>query len=247
MRRVIIPALIALLATPAFAAEAPKTEDQKTLYSVGQIMARQLSYFHLSAAELELVQQGLADAILGKAPQVDVDMYRKKAEGLAAARRDEQGKKLAIVAKDFVEKAAKEKGTVKTESGMLYQSLKEGSGESPTVMDSVKVNYRGTLVDGQEFDSNAQRGGKPAEFMVNRVIKCFSEGLQMMKPGGKAKFVCPPELAYAGESSGLVPPNATLAYEVELLSVKKQGPEEYKDMDKSKNKSLGGLPPTHGK
>jgi FKBP-type peptidyl-prolyl cis-trans isomerase FkpA len=117
-------------------------------------------------------------------------------------------------------RAAAEKGAIKKPSGLIYLSLKEGSGASPAATDTVKVNYRGTLVDGKEFDSSYKRG-TPAEFPLDKVIKCWTEGVQMMKPGGKAKLVCPPDIAYGKEGPGIIPPNATLLFEVELLETKK--------------------------
>ena len=111
---------------------------------------------------------------------------------------------------------------VTTPSGLAYESLKEGAGTPPTASDTVRVHYRGTTLDGKEFDSSYKRG-EPAEFVLNRVIKCWTEGVQMMKPGGKAKLTCPPAIAYGerGAGGGLIPPNATLNFEVELISVKK--------------------------
>jgi FKBP-type peptidyl-prolyl cis-trans isomerase FkpA len=109
---------------------------------------------------------------------------------------------------------------VTTPSGLVYQSLKEGSGTPPAATDTVKVHYRGTLMDGREFDSSYQRG-EPAEFALNRVIRCWTEGVQMMKPGGKARLTCPPAIAYGERGAGgVIPPNATLQFEVELLSVR---------------------------
>lgn len=109
---------------------------------------------------------------------------------------------------------------VKTKSGLVYQSLKEGSGASPAATDVVKVHYRGTLADGKEFDSSYKRG-QPTEFPLNRVIPCWTEGVQMMKPGGKARLTCPPSIAYgASGAGGVIPPNATLQFEIELISVK---------------------------
>jgi FKBP-type peptidyl-prolyl cis-trans isomerase FkpA len=107
-----------------------------------------------------------------------------------------------------------------TSSGLVYQSLKAGNGASPTAADVVKVHYRGTLTDGSEFDSSYKRG-QPAEFPLNRVIKCWTEGVQMMKVGGKAKLTCPPAIAYGerGTPGGPIPPNATLNFEVELLGI----------------------------
>jgi FKBP-type peptidyl-prolyl cis-trans isomerase FkpA len=220
MHRLIIATLVVLLAVPAFAADEPKTDEQKTLYAVGLIVARQLAVFNLTPAEFEFVKQGLADGVVGKTPLVELEAYSKKAQELAMARRDAMGEKLAAASRQFIDKAAAEKGAVKTASGLVYLALKEGSGASPAATDKVKVNYRGTLVDGKEFDNSYKRG-QPAEFPLNGVIKCWTEGLQMMKPGGKAKLVCPAELAYGKTGTGLIPANATLVFEVELLGVTK--------------------------
>jgi FKBP-type peptidyl-prolyl cis-trans isomerase FkpA len=105
-------------------------------------------------------------------------------------------------------------------SGLVYKSLKDGDGASPTATDVVRVHYRGTLPDGKEFDSSHKRG-QPAEFPLNRVIKCWTEGVQKMKVGGKAQLVCPPAIAYGerGTPGGPIPPNATLHFEIELLGI----------------------------
>lgn len=110
---------------------------------------------------------------------------------------------------------------VTTSSGLIYQSLKEGTGDAPKATDTVKVHYKGTFPDGKEFDSSYKRG-EPAEFPLNRVIPCWTEGVQRMKPGGKAKLTCPPAIAYGAQGMGnVIPPNATLNFEVELISVKR--------------------------
>jgi len=221
MRRTIIAILITLLALPAFAADEPKTEEQKTLYAIGLAMNREISVFNLSPAEVEFVIQGFRDAATGKKPLVELDAYNPKVQALANARRTAQGEKLAAQSKEFVDKAAKKPGAVKTGTGLIYISLKEGSGASPAATDKVKVNYRGTLVDGKEFDSSYKRG-QPVEFPLNGVIKCWTEGLQKMKVGGKARLVCPPAIAYGERGAGsVIPPNATLVFEVELLEIKK--------------------------
>jgi FKBP-type peptidyl-prolyl cis-trans isomerase FkpA len=219
MPRLIIAVLITMFAIPAFADEL-KTEDQKSLYAVGLVVARQLSVFNLNPDELQIVKQGLTDGVTGKKPLVDLDIYNKKIQELANTRRNAQGEKLASMAKEFTEKAAKEKGAVKTGSGIIYLSLKDGSGAGPSATDKVKVNYRGSLIDGKEFDSSYKRG-EPTEFPLNGVIKCWTEGVQMMKTGGKARLVCPPDTAYGDKGTGLIPPNATLVFEIELLEVKK--------------------------
>lgn len=112
-------------------------------------------------------------------------------------------------------------GAVTTPSGLVYQSLKEGTGAAPAATDTVKVHYRGTLADGREFDSSHKRG-EPTEFPLNRVIPCWTEGVQLMKPGGKARLTCPPAIAYGSRGAGgVIPPNATLQFEIELISVKR--------------------------
>lgn len=109
---------------------------------------------------------------------------------------------------------------VTTSTGLIYTSLKEGSGASPQATDTVRVHYRGTFPDGKEFDSSYSRG-QPAQFPLNRVIRCWTEGVQMIKVGGKARLVCPPAIAYGerGTPGGPIPPNATLHFEVELLGI----------------------------
>ena len=116
--------------------------------------------------------------------------------------------------------AAKEEGAVVTPSGLVYRSLKDGDGANPTASDTVKVHYRGTFPDGREFDSSYKRNA-PAQFPLGGVIKCWTEGVQKMKIGGKAKLTCPAMIAYGerGAGGGLIPPNATLQFEVELLEI----------------------------
>jgi FKBP-type peptidyl-prolyl cis-trans isomerase FkpA len=121
---------------------------------------------------------------------------------------------------DAAAAAAKESGAVLKPSGLVFLSLRDGSGPSPGPTDTVKVNYRGTFPDGKEFDSSYKRG-EPIEFPLNGVIKCWTEGVQLMKVGGKAKLTCPASIAYGERGAGgVVPPNATLLFEVELLGIK---------------------------
>ena len=117
--------------------------------------------------------------------------------------------------------AAAEKGAVVTDSGLVYRSLKDGSGASPTATSVVRVHYRGTFPDGKEFDSSYSRK-QPAEFPLNRVIPCWTEGVQKLKVGGKAKLTCPAAIAYGARGAPpVIPPNATLLFEVELLDIVK--------------------------
>lgn len=220
--RIATLAVLLVTSTTLYAAEpTAMTDEQKTLYAIGLSVARSLSVFDLTPAEFEYVKQGLVDAETGKKSDVEPSSYNNKIQDLAKARRKAMGDKQVGAGKDFLEKAAKEKGAVRTESGMVYTSLSEGKGESPKANDTVKVNYRGTLIDGKEFDSSYKRD-KPLEFKLNNVIKCWTEGVQKMKPGGKAQLVCPSNLAYGDNGAGeLILPGATLVFEVELLEVKK--------------------------
>jgi FKBP-type peptidyl-prolyl cis-trans isomerase FkpA len=120
---------------------------------------------------------------------------------------------------DLAAKAAKEPGAQVTPSGLVFRSLKEGTGANPQASDKVRVHYRGTFADGKEFDSSYSRG-QPAEFPLDRVIKCWTEGVQLIKVGGKAKLTCPPAIAYGERGAGsVIPPGATLQFEVELLGI----------------------------
>ena len=122
---------------------------------------------------------------------------------------------------DTLAAAAAEKGAVVTASGLVYRTLEEGKGESPAPVDTVRVHYRGRFPDGREFDSSYSRG-QPASFPLNRVIRCWTEGVQRMKVGGKAKLTCPAAIAYGERGAGaVIPPNAILQFEVELLGITK--------------------------
>ena len=210
-------------AAPAAAVSADKklsAEEMKTLHAVGATVARSLSIFSLTPAELEIVIKGIVETRAGKKPDYDLTAYTQKVQEFAKARRKAAGEKQAASGKDFLEKAAKEPKAVKTASGMVYIPTAEGTGDSPKSSDTVKVNYRGTLIDGTEFDSSFKRN-KPLEFKLDGVIKCWTEGLQKMKPGGKARLVCPASLAYGDNGAGeLILPGATLNFEVDLLEIK---------------------------
>lgn len=120
---------------------------------------------------------------------------------------------------DPLARAAAEPGAVVSESGLVYLALQEGKGASPSAADTVSVHYRGSFPDGREFDSSFKRG-KPASFALNRVIRCWTEGLQRMKVGGKARLTCPAALAYGERGArDVIPPNAVLSFEVELLGI----------------------------
>jgi FKBP-type peptidyl-prolyl cis-trans isomerase FkpA len=207
------------LITSGASAQEPKTEDQKTLYAVGLTVARELKVFELTPSELEFVMKGLGDAVNHKKLAVEGSAYEGKIQQLAGARRKATGERQSAAGKAFLEKAAAEKGAVKTDSGLVYVTLKEGAGPSPAATDTVKVHYRGTFIDGVEFDSSYKRN-QPSEFVLNQVIKGWTEGLQKMKVGGKVRLICPPDLAYRDQGMASIPPYSTLVFEVELLEVK---------------------------
>lgn len=211
--------LMLLVAVPAFADGPARTEEQKTLYAIGLALAKNVTVFNLTREEAAIVTQGFVDATTGKELEVQLPSYNEKIQQLARDRRKAAGDKQAASGVALLEKAASEKGAVKKPSGMVYVPVQEGKGNSPTATDRVKVNYRGTLVDGREFDSSYKRS-KPIEFRLDGVIKCWTEGLQMMKPGGKAKLICPAATAYGDNGAGdMILPGATLQFEVELLEV----------------------------
>jgi FKBP-type peptidyl-prolyl cis-trans isomerase FkpA len=200
----------------------PKTDDEKTLYAIGAVVAKQLAVFNLKPDELQMVKRGLDDAASGKQLAADPEAYRPKINQLAQARMKVNEDKLKGQQQGVYDAAAKEKGAEKTPSGLVYVPLKEGSGPSPKETDTVKVHYTGTLADGTVFDSSVKRG-QPAQFPLNQVIKCWTEGVAKMKVGGKAKLVCPSSIAYGDQGRpGTIPGGATLIFDVELLEIVKK-------------------------
>jgi FKBP-type peptidyl-prolyl cis-trans isomerase FkpA len=207
------------LVTTSARAQALKTEDDKTLYTLGLLVGRSLTTFNLTKAELELVKKGINDQVLGVKPQVDMETYGPKVDALNKSRQASATEKEKGKSKDFLDKAAKEKGAQKLPSGLVYSETKAGTGAQPTADDTVKVHYKGTLTDGTEFDSSIKRG-QPAEFPLKGVIPCWTEGVAKMKVGGKAKLVCPSTIAYGDQGRPpQIPGGATLVFEVELLEV----------------------------
>ncbi len=220
MSRITVAAVVCLLFTTARAQEL-KTDDEKTLYSIGVAISKSLDVFNLTPAEFDVVKRGLTDGVTGKKTLVELDQNtQQKINQFAQARMAQAAEKNKAASKAFLDKAAKEKGAQKTASGLIYTSVKEGSGPSPKDTDTVKVNYKGTFIDGKEFDSSAKHG-KPAEFAVNQVIPCWTEGLQKMKVGGKAKLVCPSSIAYGDRGNAAIPAGSTLVFDVELLEIVK--------------------------
>jgi FKBP-type peptidyl-prolyl cis-trans isomerase FkpA len=195
----------------------PMTDEEKTIYALGLSMYRSLGQFDLSPAEVDIVKKALTDAAAHK-PAEDIEVWGPKIQGLATSRAARAGEKQKALSAAFLTKAAGEAGAQKTESGLVYRELRPGTGESPKATDTVKVNYRGTLVDGTEFDSSYKRG-EAAQFPLNGVVKCWTEGVQKMKVGGKSQLVCPADLAYGDGGRPGIPGGATLVFEIELLQI----------------------------
>ncbi len=218
--------------TSAKASLAPKTsdlqtDDQKTIYALGvwmgQKLSQQMSLFNLSDSEMKLAEMGLSDQLHGRALKADLATFGPKLNELAKTRSEAAAKKQKELSTAFLAKSIKEPGAKKSSSGLLYFSVKEGSGASPKATDTVRVHYTGTFPDGKVFDSSVERG-QPAEFPLNGVIPCWTEGVQKMKVGGKAKLICPSDIAYGDQGRPGIPGGATLVFQIELLEIVKAEP-----------------------
>ena len=201
------------------------TDDEKTIYTMGVAMGQRSTSLGLSEREQKIMAQGFKDAVMGKDPQVKFEDYAKKISALVGTRTkkhiEEQKGVEQAKSKDFLAKMEKTPGAKKTESGLIFISTKEGTGASPKLEDKVKVHYHGTLIDGTVFDSSKDRG-TPAEFPLGGVIKCWQEGVQLIKVGGSAKLICPSDIAYGDRGAPpKINPGATLVFEVDLLEINK--------------------------
>lgn len=204
-------------AAPPAGAPGLTSDDQKIIYAVGLVMARQLGQFDLSPAEMDIVKRALTDAAAGK-PGEDIEQWGPKIQSLVQTRSTRVAQREKAKSTEFLVKAAAEPGASKTDSGLIYKELAAGNGASPKATETVKVNYRGTFTNGTEFDSSYKRN-QPAQFPLNGVIKCWTEGVQKMKVGGKARLVCPSDIAYGDQGRGTIPGGATLVFEIELLEI----------------------------
>ncbi|WP_375773816.1 FKBP-type peptidyl-prolyl cis-trans isomerase [Archangium gephyra] len=202
---------------------APQTEEQKTFYALGLTLGRQIQVFNMSPEELAYMQAGIRAQVMDQEPAVDIQTYGPKLPELARTRSSARAEKEREKSKGFLDQAAQEPGAVRTESGLIYKSLTEGTGVHPGATDVVTVHYRGMLPDGKEFDSSFKRG-EPAQFPLNGVIRCWTEGVQMMKVGGRAQLVCPADLAYGDRGTPGIPGGSALIFEVELLDAVKNEP-----------------------
>src|SRR5438132_13393038 len=227
MKNLVVGITLAILAVPAFAEDRPALKDakDKVSYSIGLDIGMT---FQKQKMEInsDVLAAGLKDGLSGAKPllspeevrQVMTQFSKDMREKTAAANKEAADKNTKEGEKFLAENKAKP-GVKTTASGLQYKVEKEGSGTPPKETDTVEVNYRGTLIDGTEFDSSYKRG-EPATFPVNRVIKGWTEALQLMKPGAKYHLFIPSNLAYGpGGTGGDIGPNATLIFEVELMIV----------------------------
>lgn len=198
----------------------------KTSYALGMGIGRQLKDMGAEKLNLDDFAQAIKDCIAGK-PQINDAEAQQLAQAFFVEQEKEQRAKAAEIGKvkkaegeKYLAENAKKEGVITTASGLQYKVLQEGTGKSPKASDSVVCHYEGFLTDGTVFDSSIQRG-TPATFPLGGVIKGWTEGLQLMKEGGKTRFFIPYNLAY-GEAgaAGSIPPYATLIFDVELIEVK---------------------------
>jgi FKBP-type peptidyl-prolyl cis-trans isomerase FkpA len=202
-----------------------ETEADKTVYAVGFVVAgNTLGAFQgdFSEEEIELVISGFRDALLGNEPRVVMDEYGPKLNDYLQQRTQARWAQDAADQKgsgaDYLAQAAAAEGAVTTESGLVYTELVLGTGETPGADATVRVHYHGTLVDGTVFSSSLEQG-EPIVSKVSGLIPGWQEGLKLIRVGGKARLVIPPELAYGDRPVGEIPPGSTLIFELELLGI----------------------------
>lgn len=222
MKTMMLTVFACLIAGTAMAADLTQ-EEQKTLYFLGQAVSSKLKQFEFTPEETKQIVKGFSETLGGEKEELDPS-YGVKLNAYLAKKQEAIVDKQKEASKPFLAKMAKEKGARKLESGMVYIPVKEGKGKSPKASDMVKVHYHGTFPDGKVFDSSVDRG-TPAEFPLSGVIPCWTEGVQKMKVGGKARLVCPSDTAYGDHGAGgTIPGGATLVFEVELLDILKENP-----------------------
>jgi FKBP-type peptidyl-prolyl cis-trans isomerase FkpA len=208
-------------ATGAAASPSPAgmSEQDKAVYAAGFMLGQRLAALNPTPSELEAAKKGLADAVSGKKAEHALETYGPRVQALLQERQTAKAQGEKEKGKAFQDQAAAEQGAQRTGSGLVMKTLTPGQGASPKASDVVKVHYKGTLTDGTEFDSSYKRG-EPVQFPLSGVIPCWTEGVQKMKVGEKARLVCPSDIGYGDAGS---PPNipggATLVFEVELLGI----------------------------
>ncbi len=217
------PAAAPPAAAHAAKATGPQTDEDKALYALGVLMARNLKDFALTKQEAVQVRAGFAAAVGGGKPAVDPEAFMPQLNALHTKRVAELSTRNKAEGKLARDKASKGANTETLASGVVMTQLKAGTGESPKATDTVKVHYEGKLLDGTVFDSSVQRG-QPASFPLSGVVPCWTEALQHIKVGGKSRIWCPSDVAYGDNGRGPIPGGATLVFEVELLEIAAAAP-----------------------
>lgn len=197
---------------------APTNDQERTLYALGLVLGERLGEFSLTPQELAVVQRGMTDSVTHQTPLASLETFGPRIRELSQQRAQAQAERNHTEGAAYATRAAAEEGAVRTDSGLVFKELAAGSGPSPSATDEVTVNYRGTLIDGTEFDSSYSRH-QPATFRLNGVIPCWTEGVQRMHPGGRARLVCPSSIAYGDRPQRSIPAGSTLVFEVELIRV----------------------------
>ena len=194
------------------------TREQKIVYALGLSLAQFLEEFELDEQELGVLVDGLSDGTLGREPKVSSTVWTRRIEGFRKQRVEQARTRMQKVASEFLARAEAEPGAARKPSGLIYTEIEGGTGPSPKASDRVTVSYHGTRTDGTVFDSSRDRG--PATFALDGVIPCWTEGLRLMKVGGRSELVCPPDLAYGDTGvQGSIKPGSVLSFEVELLEI----------------------------
>jgi FKBP-type peptidyl-prolyl cis-trans isomerase FkpA len=214
-----------------------KTEDDKTFYAMGFMLGANLQRLNLNDKELGALYSGIVASAAGEKSKVEMSIYQPKIQQMFKSRMESVAKKEKEAGDKFLaDYMKKNPNAKKTESGLVYEILKEGTGGTPKATDTVEVHYHGTLTSGEVFDSSVDRG-KTISFPLNRVIKGWTEGLQLVKEGGKVRLVIPSELAY-GENGAppKIPGGATLMFEVELFKINPKADDKKKSTPKKMKK-----------
>jgi FKBP-type peptidyl-prolyl cis-trans isomerase FkpA len=200
------------------AAVSPSNDTERTLYALGVFHGQRLQQFNLNPREAAIVARGMQDQLSGGHTTVNMREMLPRIQELADSRSRAASQENVRRGNEFAARAAAEPGAQRTASGLVFRTLEEGNGPTPTREDTVTVHYRGRLIDGTEFDSSFSRN-EPATFSLSGVIPCWTEGVALMKVGSRARLVCPPDIAYGDRGQRQIPPGSTLDFEVQLISI----------------------------
>ncbi len=194
------------------------TKEEKIIYTIGLSLAQAVQELELSEAEFQILLDGLSDAALGREPKISPSMWGRRIDGFRTQRIARARERTQAASNEFLSRAEQDPGAVRKPSGLIYTELEPGTGAQPSRNDTVRVHYHGSRADGSVFDST--RGRSAATFGLDAVIPCWTEGLQMMKVGGRSELVCPSEIGYGEKGvKGSIKPGAVLSFQVELLEI----------------------------